>query len=34
MIENPWPSKLWQLRCMEELLKDSFNVMTGEPLEL
>ena len=34
MIENLWPSKLWQLPCVEELLKDNFNALTGKPLEL
>ena len=32
LVENPWASMLWELRCMEDL-NDS-NALTGEPLEL
>ena len=35
MMENPWPSRMWSLRCMLELLEDyPYNNFTGERLEL
>ncbi len=34
LLENPWGSMLWKLRCIEEMLEgDYYNHMTGEPLE-
>ena len=35
LLENPWPSLLWKLRCMEEIINgDFYNHNTGEPLEV
>ena len=35
MLENPWPSMLWRLRCFEKLMeKEPRNALTGEPLSL
>ena len=32
LVENPWASMLWELRCMEDI--HDANALTGEPLEL
>ena len=35
LLENPWPSLLWQLKCFTDMMdKQLRNQMTGEPLEL
>ena len=35
LAENPWPSLLWRLRCVEDLFTEPFyNSITDEPLEL
>ena len=35
LVDNPWSSMLWGLRCMDNLMRDSLaNELTGEPLEL
>lgn len=35
LLENPWPSKIWTLKCMLELLEEApCNNFTGESLEL
>ncbi len=34
LLENPWGSLLWKLRCVEEMLEgDYYDHVTGEPLE-
>lgn len=33
--ENPWPSLIWQLRCLEDIINEPiYNSVTDEPLEL
>ena len=35
LVENPWPSLIWQLRCLEDILNEPvYNTVTDEPLEL
>ena len=35
LLENPWPSLLWQLKCFTDMMdKHLRNQMIGEPLEL
>ena len=35
LLENPWPSLIWKLRCIEDLiLEPVYNAITDEPLEL
>ena len=35
LVENPWPSELWNTLCMDKLICEApMDVETGEPLEL
>ena len=35
LVENPWGSKLWSLKCVEKLMNSNpINLYTGEPLEI
>eukprot|EP00435_Cladocopium_sp_Y103_P066563 s466_g28.t2 len=35
LAENPWPSMIWRLRCLEDLITEPvYNAITDEPLEL
>eukprot|EP00435_Cladocopium_sp_Y103_P018811 s2728_g4.t1 len=35
LVENPWPSLIWQLRCLEDIINEPlYNSVTDEPLEL
>ena len=35
LVENPWPSLIWQLRCLEDIINEpTYNAVTDEPVEL